>query len=185
VTTGVPQRDPLLLSMSRLVANSVFGARKFTDRFVRRLAAHSTDKRILEIGSGKCKNGVYPKSYKNYFDATNTFVQSDINPEYGHRLVDITSMQYEEDFDVILCLNVLEHVFNLEDAARNLHRATRQSGLVAVVVPALYPLHDEPHDYWRLTEHSFRRLFGKFKELKIENSGLRRLPFMYSVIARK
>ena len=119
--------DPLSLSLSRVVVNSVFGSRKFTDRFVRSLAARSSNQRILEIGSGKGSNGVYPKSYKGYFDSTNEFVQSDIISEYGHCIVDITNMEYEEDFDIILCLNVLEHVFSLKDAACNLHRAARQS----------------------------------------------------------
>ncbi|MGH6880013.1 MAG: class I SAM-dependent methyltransferase [Hypericibacter sp.] len=183
--TGDAQSDPLTLSIFRMAANSILGARRFTDRFARGLASDARNQRILEIGSGKASNGAYPKSYKDDFDSTNIFTQSDINPEYGHEIVDITRMEHEEKFDLILCLNVLEHVFHLEIAVRNLHRATKQSGLVAVIVPALYPLHDEPHDYWRPTEHGLRRLFSDFKDLEIRNSGLRKLPFMYSVLARK
>ena len=174
-----------MLSILRMAANSIFGARKFTDKFIRSVASHSKNKQILEIGSGKASDGVYPKSYKKYFDSTNTFIQSDINPEYKHRIIDVTDMEFENEFDVILCLNVLEHVFYVENAVGNLRRAVKQSGVVAVVVPALYPLHDEPHDYWRMTEHSLRRVFREFKDLEIGNSGLRKLPFMYSVLARK
>jgi len=183
--TGNAQSDPLTLSIFRMAANSVLGARRFTDRFVRQLASNARNQRILEIGSGKATNGAHLKSYKGDFDTTNIFTQSDVNPEHGHEVIDITSMENEEEFDLILCLNVLEHVFHLEIAARNLHRATKRSGLVAVVVPALYPLHDEPHDYWRPTEHGLRRLFSDFKDLEIRNSGIRKLPFMYSVLARK
>lgn len=185
MTAGAAHRDPLTLSLLRVLTNAVLGSRRFTDTFVRGLAGRSRGNRILEIGSGKATNGTYLKSYKHYFDATNDFIQSDINPAYGHRVVDLMRMEYEDAFDMILCLNVLEHVFDLEGAARSLHRAIRSPGLVGVVVPALYPLHDEPYDYWRLTEHSLRRVFSDFRDLEIGYSGLRRLPFMYSVLAKK
>jgi len=141
--------------------------------------------KILEIGSGKATSEVYSKSYRRLFSPTNWFICSDINPAYGHQVVDVTTMDYQDEFDLILCVNVLEHVFQIEDAAKHLYCAARKGGMVAIVVPALYPLHDEPHDYWRPTEHGLRRLLRDFETVEIRNSGLRKLPFMYSAIATK
>ena len=179
------KREPFFRWLSRKAANRIFDARGFSDRFVRRLAAETTNKRILEIGSGKATHGVYSKSYISYFDQTNTFVQSDVNPEYGHRIVDITNIEFENEFDLIVCSSVLEHVFDLNSAIAGIYKATKPLGIAAIIVPSVYPLHDEPHDYWRMTEHSLRRLLCRFSEVKIENSGMRKLPFMYAAIATK
>lgn len=180
------QNESLALTLSRAAANSIIGARRFTDKFAKTIAADAKGKKILEIGSGKPKkDGEFFQSYAEIFERSNDFVQSDLNPEFGHRVVDITKSEISEEFDIILCLNVLEHIYDLEAAVRGLHRATTPSGFVAIVVPALYPLHDEPHDYWRLTEHSLRRAFELFDSFELHHSGLRKIPFMYSAIARK
>jgi SAM-dependent methyltransferase len=98
-------------------------------------------------------------SVKFAFHDSNEFMQSDVVPEYGHELVDATTMEFEDEFDVILCLNVLEHVYDFQTAISRIHAALKPGGRVAIVVPDFYPYHDEPNDYWRFTEHALRRMF--------------------------
>ena len=185
VVPNGPRRNSVILALSRKLANTLFDARGFSDRFIRRLATETRNKRVLEIGSGKLEKGEYPKSYKKYFDKTNEFIQSDIVAEYGHEVVDATNMRYTDEFDLVICSNVLEHIFDIHAAVNGIHQATKPGGCAAVVVPSVYPLHDEPHDYWRLTEHSLRMLLRKFSQVEIKCSGMRKLPFMYSVVATK
>jgi SAM-dependent methyltransferase len=94
-------------------------------------------------------------------------------------------MDFEEAFDMILCLYVLEHVYELEDAVRGIHRALKPGGTAVIAVPHLYPYHDEPHDYWRFTEHSLRRLLAPFGALEVRRRGPRRLPLALLAVARK
>lgn len=48
-----------------------------------------------------------------------------------------------------------------------------------------YPLHDEPHDYWRFTEHALRMLLADFSEVRIDCSGPRKAPVFYFATAIK
>ena len=139
----------------------------------------------MELGSGLKKNGRYIYSAKHFFDDSNEFIQSDINPEFGHKIINVTKMNYENEFDIILCMNVLEHVYDFHKAIENLHRALKPGGTALIFVPVFYPFHDEPHDYWRFTEHSIRRLFNYFSGLEIKHSGIRQYPFAYYIEAKK
>ncbi|MEK6807000.1 MAG: class I SAM-dependent methyltransferase [Pseudomonadota bacterium] len=58
--------------------------------------------------------------------------------------------------DVALLLDVLEHVPDTNRVLSEIHRALKKSGILIVKMPFLYPLHDEPRDYVRLTTHGFR-----------------------------
>ena len=56
-------------------------------------------------------------------------------------------------FDVVLCSEVLEHVADTRSALREIARVTRAGGRVVLTLPFVYPLHEEPYDFVRLTPH--------------------------------
>jgi len=172
-------------ALFRLLAHLIFGIRRFNDRCIKDYARDIKNKRILEIGSGKHTDGNDYYSAKKYFDASNEFVQSDVDPEYGHKVVDIVTMDIQEEYNIILCMNVLEHVYEYQQAVDNLYKALKPGGELIVFVPFVYPLHDEPHDYWRFTEHSLRNVFKNFGMIKFQNSGIRQFPVAYFSILRK
>jgi SAM-dependent methyltransferase len=58
-------------------------------------------------------------------------------------------------FEFILCTEVLEHVADWGTAMRNLAALTAPGGRLLLTCPAVYPLHEEPHDFWRPTLHAF------------------------------
>lgn len=60
--------------------------------------------------------------------------------------------------DVVLCTEVLEHVPDPPNAVCELKRILRTGGSAIVTTPFLYPLHEEPRDFQRLTTHQLRRL---------------------------
>lgn len=59
-------------------------------------------------------------------------------------------------FDILLCTEVLEHVADWGKAFENLFRLGGKGCRLIVTCPFFYPLHAEPYDYWRPTEHSLR-----------------------------
>src|SRR5207237_9679396 len=114
---------------------------------------------------------------------SNEFVTSDVVPEYGHEVVDATRMSFVEEFDVVLCTCVLEHVYDVGRAVENIRCALKPGGTALLLVPCVYPLHDEPHDYWRFTEHSLRILLKDFPRIPIRRAGPRHIRVQYSVAA--
>ena len=171
--------------LARSLVHTLFRMRSFNNACIKKFAGNIKNKKILEIGSGKSYKGKYIYSAKPFFDSSNVFIQSDIIKYYGHKVIDATKISYKHEFDIILCANVLEHVFDFHKAITNLYTALKTEGVLIIFVPVFYPLHDEPHDYWRFTEYSLKELLKKFKEIHIKHSGLRSYPFGYYVEARK
>lgn len=62
-----------------------------------------------------------------------------------------------ECFDVVLCLEVLEHVLDPSRVLAELARVLRPGGRAWISMPFLYPLHDAPFDFQRFTEFGLRR----------------------------
>ena len=171
-------------SIIREIVHFIFRV-SFKGKCIRYFAKDIKNKKILELGSGKKENGKYAYSVKQFFDDSNEFIQSDIVESYGHKKIDITKMDCKNEFDVVLCLNVLEHVFDFHKAIDRLYQALKPDATAVVFIPVFYPLHDEPNDYWRFTEHAIRKLLKNFSNLTIKHSGMRQYPFAYYIEAKK
>ncbi|TDU71398.1 methyltransferase family protein [Prosthecobacter fusiformis] len=76
-------------------------------------------------------------------------------------------------FDLILCTEVLEHVPDWNTAFANLFSLLKPGGIVLVTTPFFYMLHEEPHDYWRPTDHALRHhaLMAGFEVLESKRLG--------------
>jgi len=64
--------------------------------------------------------------------------------------------------DVVLLLDVLEHLADSHVAMVEIRRVLRDGGQLIMNTPFLYPLHDEPRDFSRFTEHWYRGLMDKY-----------------------
>ena len=65
----------------------------------------------------------------------------------------------DASFDVVLCLQVLEHVPDPAAAVRELRRVVRPGGRVLASTHGVYPYHPNPEDLWRWTNSGLDRLF--------------------------
>jgi SAM-dependent methyltransferase len=61
-----------------------------------------------------------------------------------------------ESFSLVLCTEVLEHVARWDLAFANLASLLARGGRVILTSPFVYPLHEEPHDFWRPTPYAVR-----------------------------
>jgi SAM-dependent methyltransferase len=59
-------------------------------------------------------------------------------------------------FELVICTEVMEHVADWNHAFMNLASLLATDGLLLITCPHIYPLHEEPHDYWRPTIHALR-----------------------------
>ena len=84
----------------------------------------------------------------------------------GERLVSVP-------FNFVLCTEVLEHVADWPAAFKNLARLTAPRGKVLLTCPHVYPLHEEPYDFWRPTPHAIRHhaLAAGFRIVAIQRLG--------------
>ena len=171
--------------VARAGARALLATRRWSDRTVVELIGGRRDLRVLEIGSGRQDLGQDAYSLAPALSHVGHFVQSDVNPAFGHRVVDVTAMDIDSEFDVVLCMYVLEHVYDVAAAVAGLRQAVRPGGQVIAAVPHVYPYHDEPIDFWRFTEHSLRMLFRDFSSVEIRHKGIRRFPKALLVVATR
>ncbi len=171
--------------VGRRVAHLLFETRDWADAAAIEVAGRTPGGRILEIGSGRQDLGEDAFSLRPKLADTHEFVQSDVNPAFGHRVLDVTDMSVDAEFDLVLCMYVLEHVFDVRAAVDNMRAAVRPGGTVLMAVPHLYPYHDEPLDFWRFTEYSMRELCRDFSAVELRTRGIRRFPQALLAIATR
>lgn len=61
-------------------------------------------------------------------------------------------------FGLILCTEVLEHVAHWDAAFVNIASLLAPGGRVVITCPHSYPLHEQPYDFWRPTDHAIRAM---------------------------
>lgn len=74
-------------------------------------------------------------------------------------------------FDAVLSLNVLEHVKDPFQAAREIMRVLKPGGELFAVAPFLQPLHGYPHHYYNMTAQGLEALFEPLQDKRILRYG--------------
>lgn len=80
-----------------------------------------------------------------------------------------------EQFDVVLCEQVLEHVNDPITAVRTLVSLCRPGGWIVVSTPFLVRLHRHPYDHWRFSPSGLQILLehGGVKDVEVHSWGNR------------
>jgi len=170
----------MFLNIIRSVVHVFFPTKRPLYKYLKSIASNYKNLDILEIGSGDVSKN---QSAIKIFSNANSFTQTDINSNYAHKFLDITDeIQIEEKFDLVLCANVLEHVFDTKSAIKNLNYLLKKGGHLLISVPFVYPLHDEPGDFWRFTEHALKKIFSDFEILTFKRTGIRQFPTQYILL---
>ena len=119
---------------------------------------------VLEIGTdGDPK----PSGNYKYFGVGNNWKTLDnvarLEPDY---VADITMVETLPDykFDLVICSQVLEHVFNYQMAIENLKGLLKPGGYLIVDCPFYFPYHptEDYDDYWRISEPAMIALMSGY-----------------------
>ncbi len=117
--------------------------------------ARSAGSEVLDVGCGD-------RRYAAHFEAAGRYVGFDLP---GNDVADVTG--HAEDlpfpdasFDVVICIQVLEHVDDPAAVVRELRRVCRPGGRVLASTHGTQVYHPSPGDHWRWTRTGLERLFG-------------------------
>ena len=102
-------------------------------------------------------------------------------------LADINNLPFKNNtISNFGCFNVLELLQFPKVAVREIHRVLNKTGYLVGYVPFLYPIHNQPVDYWRFSNQALYQILsiGGFENIIIEPLG-GRFIVMYDIILPK
>ncbi len=73
----------------------------------------------------------------------------------------------EQRFDIVVMAEVLEHLHSPHLALENVQRILKENGRLILTVPFIFPIHDQPHDYYRYTRYGLEYLLRHFRDVSI------------------
>lgn len=76
-------------------------------------------------------------------------------------------------YSAVLCINVMEHVYNYKNVLSESHRILKKNGTLVVAVPFLIQIHPCPHDYWRFSGETLKKILleAGFKDVQVKALG--------------
>jgi SAM-dependent methyltransferase len=125
-----------------------------------RLEELSTDLR-LPTGGRVLDYGCADVPYRHFFTADADFVAADLpgNPDASLELnPDSTVPVDDEEFDVVLSTQVLEHVDDPQRYLSECFRVLRPGGRMLLSTHGVFVYHPDPEDYWRWTCAGLKRV---------------------------
>jgi SAM-dependent methyltransferase len=118
--------------------------------------------KILDVG---CGNKPYKRIIENYCQVEEYIGIDYYNAKYADIELDLNKekIPFPDDyFDLILCTDVLEHLYNPIFVINEMRRVVKNNGFLIISTPFLFPIHDKNYDYFRYTDLFYKRLFDEF-----------------------
>jgi SAM-dependent methyltransferase len=144
---GAARRDPPLDSPTWVVRAPLAA-------WLREEGGRAAGKRVLDVGCGV-------KPYAPFFAGAAAYVGVDVASNPAADLAGTVERLPVENgsFDIVLCTQVLEHVYDPAQAVRELRRVTAPGGRVLASTHGVQVYHPNPEDLWRWTHTGLERLF--------------------------
>lgn len=139
--------------------NPYYFARKNLVRGIADISVNIGGK-LLDVGCGS-------KPYRELFDVESyrgLDIDSSIVRARGiaDDVYDGNNFPYlDESFDVVLCNQVLEHVFNPNEFLLEINRVLNKNGKLILTVPFVWDEHEQPYDYARYSTFGLVALLEK------------------------
>ena len=121
--------------------------------------------RVLSIGAGGEVNNLLTTHAK-----TKGFRLAQLDMDPGREpdiRADVVSWRADQPYDVVVMCEVLEHTTRPEAAIRNVFESLKVGGRLVLTVPFVFPIHDQPADYFRFTRFGLAWLLQQFDTVAI------------------
>ncbi len=142
---------------------------------------------ILENGN-LIEFGSTNNSSKSFFNNINGTFKVD----FADKLIGENSIKFDlekqneisKKYNIVIIFNVLEHVYDIDNAIKEIKKILVSGGKLIGATPFLYRVHYAPEDYNRYTKQFFEKLFKKnnMKNVNIQELGFGPFSLCYSII---
>ena len=127
-------------------------------------------KRVIEVGSLDVNGS--PRSIIERFDPLE-YVGVDIIRGKGVDLIcsceDLITKFGDNIFDIVISTCTLEHVRDWRTSISNIKRICKPNGIILIIVPAKWPKHDFPYDFWRFSKNKLYKIFLDCDIIKLDS----------------
>lgn len=131
---------------------------------------------VLDVGCGAMP---YKDQIMGPDSKVEKYLGLDLENNYSDRKVvpdliwdGVTIPLPDQSVDCVLATEVLEHCPNTQLVLREIYRVLKSDGVLVLTIPFLWPLHEVPHDFYRLTPFA---LHGSLTEVGFTNAKLNML----------
>lgn len=145
------------------VSTVIFGA-KHLDR------EEIQGKRVIDVGSYDFNGSIRPlvESWQ-----PSEYIGVDLIPGPSVDIVcnadDLVAKFGKESFDVVICLEMLEHSQHYKRSISNLKNICKPQGTILITTRSYgYPCHGFPNDFWRFEARDMEYIFSDCKILSLE-----------------
>ncbi len=143
--------------------------------------------RIIEFGAKEGSS----KNFTNFIE-----IKQNSKIIYADKITDFEKNTRKEDlegkisfddksFDNVILFNVLEHVYDTNNAIKEIYRCLDEDGTLIGSTPFIHRIHNAPGDFNRYTEQFYEKILkqNNFKDISIETFGFGPLTASYAVIS--
>jgi len=155
------RREVFLPSGISIFFNPVYIIRKGLFDKISRVAP-KLDGDILDFGCGS-------KPYESLFPHVRSYIGVDLAIT-GHKhddskidfFYDGHKLPFNDNsFDAVVCFEVFEHVFNLNEILLEIHRVLKPNGKLLITIPFAWDEHEVPFDFARYTSFGIKDILCK------------------------
>jgi SAM-dependent methyltransferase len=161
-------------------------ARTHVNDFIERCASKIPHEglRLLEVGP-QARSEVQKMFHKSNIETLD--IVPDYNPDIVGDLTKDNPHIADSTYDIISCLEVLEHTVNPFTAVAELRRILKHGGYLMLSAPLNWRIHGPAPDCWRFTEFGWKVLLKDFDIIEIDklNTPDRNLfPIKYNLLVK-
>jgi SAM-dependent methyltransferase len=176
-----------MIEPSEFDNNTFLLAREHLNSFINRTAknyGNVLNNKLLEIG---------PQTHSevqisfDMCDIETLDIVSDYNPDIIGDITKYNAHIKDSTYDVITCLEILEHTVNPFAAIEELRRIVKHEGYILFSAPLNWRIHGPVPDCWRFTEFGWKVLLKDFEIIEIDRlqtPDRNLFPIKYNILTR-
>jgi SAM-dependent methyltransferase len=161
-------------------------ARNHLNKFIERCSIKIAQKGLKLLEIGPQKRSEVQKTF-SICDIETFDIVSDYGPDIIGDITQYNSDIKDSTYDIVTCLEVLEHTVNPFSSIQELRRILKHGGYLLLSAPLNWRIHGPIPDCWRITEFGWKVLLKDFEIIeidKLDTPDRNLFPIKYNLLAK-